>query len=63
MAMYLATVPLGDKNSDGFAYLIGKVGGVLKIELAENALKPIQVVFSGLTTAVEATEDLTHHCY
>lgn len=56
----LATVPLGDKNSDGFAYLIGKVGGVLKIELAENALKPIQVVFSGLTTAVEATEDLTH---
>lgn len=58
--LLLLTIPLGDKNEEGFAYIIAKITGTMKIELGENAVKPIQCIFNGLTTAVEATEDLTH---
>lgn len=56
----LLVVPHGSINTSGFWYLICKVTGTLKVSMAGNAHKPLQVVFTGLDTAVECTEDLTH---
>ncbi len=56
----LLVVPAGATNTSGFYYLIGKVTGSLKIGLAGNSHKPLQLVVNGLDAAVECTTDFTH---